>query len=115
MYGLQSTLGIYSLVVAYYLGLLLSAVCVLLLLLRQRFLGAPWRPLAGPAVSDYLRFQHRSLFRTARGRRTDCWEKALASSLGVGMVASVNYSSQIKSTLQAVITSVLCLTPQCRV
>jgi len=107
VFGLASMLGVYALVVAYYLNLLLSVGCVLILLLRRRFLGAPWRPLAGPAVLDYLWFSAPLFLSYGAGQANGLLEKALSSSLGVGMVASVNYSSQIKSTLQAVITSVL--------
>jgi peptidoglycan biosynthesis protein MviN/MurJ (putative lipid II flippase) len=107
VYGLEPALGVYSLVVGYYLGLLLSVGSVLLLLMRRRFLGASWRPLAGPAVFDYLWFSAPLFLSYGAGQANGLLEKTLASSLGVGMVASVNYSSQIKATLQAVITSVL--------
>jgi putative peptidoglycan lipid II flippase len=107
VYGLHASLGIYSLVVGYYLGLLLSVCWVLLLLMRRRFLGAPWRPLAGPAVSDYLKFSSPLYMSYGAGQANGLLEKALASSLGVGVVASVNYSAQIKATLQSVIMSVL--------
>jgi putative peptidoglycan lipid II flippase len=107
VYSLASSIGIYSLVVGYYMGLLLSVGCVLFLLLRRRFLGAPWRPLAGAAVSDYLKFSAPLYMSYGAGQANGLLEKTLSSSLGIGVVASVNYAAQIKNALQSVVTSVL--------
>ena len=107
VFWLAPTLGVYSLVVAHYLGLALSSGSVLFMLSRRRFLNASWRPLIDPTVTDYLGSSAPLFFSYGAGQANGLLEKALASSIGVGALASVNYAAQIKSTLQAVITSVL--------
>lgn len=107
VYILSPYVGIFALVAAHYTGLVLSVVCVLALLLRRRFFNASWRPFAGPMVRDYLAFSAPLYFSYSAGQANGLFERALASSIGVGMVSSVNYASQFKSTLQAVLSSVL--------
>lgn len=107
VYALGPSLDVYALIVAHYAGLLFSVLGVLVLLLHRRFLGAELQPAFGPMVRDYLLFSVPLFFSYGAGQANGMLEKALASSLGAGMVSSVNYASQIKSTLQAVVSSVL--------
>jgi peptidoglycan biosynthesis protein MviN/MurJ (putative lipid II flippase) len=99
--------GVHALVAAHYAGLTISLTGSWWLLHRQGFLGACWRPLIGPGVRDYLHFATPLYLSYGAGQANAVLERSLATSLGPGSVSSLNYSAQIKSTLQAVITSVL--------
>jgi putative peptidoglycan lipid II flippase len=107
LFALGADVGIYALVAAHYVGLLVAVFGVLALLWRRRFLAGFLRPASGPAVRDYLLFSLPLYSSYGAGQANVMLEKSLASSMGVGMVSSLNYASQIKSTLQAVVSSVL--------
>jgi peptidoglycan biosynthesis protein MviN/MurJ (putative lipid II flippase) len=107
LFALGSDVGIYALVAAHYVGLLVAVLGVLLLLWRKRFLDGLFQPVSGAAVIDYLRFSLPLYASYGAGQANVMLEKSLASSMGIGMVSSLNYASQIKSTLQAVVSSVL--------
>ncbi len=105
--ALAPMLGIYAIVAAHYINLMLSVGFVLALLLKRRFLGGPWSRHTNSSVRDYLEFSAPLYLSYGAGQANGLLEKALASSTGTGVLTSVNYASQIKSTLQAVLTSVL--------
>ena len=100
--------GIYSLVCGYYLGVALSLVVVLRFM---RSSGILYRTVDLQAIFRDARaatlFAAPLFFSYGAGQLNSLFEKYLASLMGVGVVSSVNYSSQIKSTLQAVLTSVM--------
>jgi peptidoglycan biosynthesis protein MviN/MurJ (putative lipid II flippase) len=107
LFALGADVGIYALVAAHYVGLLVAVLGVLALLWRKHFLDGFLRPVSGVAVRDYLLFSLPLYSSYGAGQANVMLEKSLASSMGVGMVSSLNYASQIKSTLQAVVSSVL--------
>lgn len=104
---LAPSVGIYALAAGQYFSSALSMILVLGLLLRHRFLLGTRMPIAGRAVWDYLGFASPLYMSYAAGQANGILEKSLASSIATGALSSINYASQIKSTLQAVISSVL--------
>ncbi|MGH7462799.1 MAG: lipid II flippase MurJ, partial [Longimicrobiales bacterium] len=106
--GLTQLLGIYSLVFGYYLGATLSLVVVLRFLRSRGFLRGTGG--AGAILRDAraaILFAAPLFFSYGAGQLNGLLEKYLASLMGVGVMSSVNYASQIKSALQAVLTSVM--------
>lgn len=106
--ALSPHVGIYSLVWGYYLGAGASLVIVLRFLHTHGF----WHrsPGASPILADTraaFLFAAPLFLSYVAGQLNGLLEKYLASLMGVGVVSSVNYASQIKSTLQAVLTSVM--------
>lgn len=105
---LTPLLGIYSLVFGYYLGAVLSLVVVLHFLKSRGFLRGMLG--AGAILEDAraaILFAAPLFFSYGAGQLNGLLEKYVASLMGVGVMSSVNYASQIKSTLQAVLTSVM--------
>lgn len=105
---LTPLIGIYSLVLGYYLGAAASLVVVLRFLWSRGFL----RRMAGAKVifeeaRVTIIFAAPLFFSYGAGQLNGLLEKYLASLMGVGVLSSVNYAAQIKSTLQAVLTSVM--------
>ncbi len=99
--------GIHALVAAHYAGLVISQTVSWWLLYRLGFLRASLRPVIDPGVREYLYFSAPLYLSYAAGQTNAVLERSLATSLGSGTVSSLHYPAQIKSTLQAVITSVL--------
>lgn len=99
--------GIFALVAAHYAGLVISQIGSWWLLRRRGFLKASLRPVIDPGVRDYLHFASPLYLSYGAGQANIVLERSLATSLGPGTVSSLHYPAQIKSTLQAVITSVL--------
>ena len=105
---LSPILGIYSLVVGYYLGAAISLTVVVHFLRSRGFLRGMvgMRQVLQDSRSAML-FAAPLFFAYGAGQVNGILEKYLASLLGVGVMSTVNYASQIKSTLQAVLASVL--------
>lgn len=106
--ALSPSMGIQSLVLGYYIGAATSLVVVVRFLHARGFLRRP----GGLAVivrdsRHAIVFAAPLFFSFGAGQLNVLLEKYLASVMGVGVMSSVNYASQIKSTLQAVLTSVL--------
>jgi peptidoglycan biosynthesis protein MviN/MurJ (putative lipid II flippase) len=104
---LTPQLGIHSLAVGYYLGAALSLAVVLRFLWARGFLRdvAALRTIIEDARGALL-FAAPLFLSYGAGQLYLLLEKYLASLMGVGVMSSVNYASQIKSTLQAVLASV---------
>jgi putative peptidoglycan lipid II flippase len=105
---LSPALGIYALAFGYYLGAAFSLAVVLRFLWKKGFFGSfgGWPAVALDARA-IVTFALPLYFTFGAGQLNGVLEKYLASLMGVGVISSVNYASQIKATLQAVLTSVL--------
>ena len=106
--ALNPLLGIYSLVFGYYLGAVLSLIVVLHFLRSRGIL----RGVAGARAilkdaGAVIIFAAPLFFSYGSAQMNGLLEKYLASLMGVGVISSVYYASQIKSALQAVLSSVL--------
>ena len=105
---LSPRLGVYSLVVGHYLGILVSLIVVTHFLYVRKVMRGPLHPLVVWQDSKAAIIFAAPLFLSyGAGQMNGLLEKFIGSLLGVGVVSSVNYASQIKSTLQAVLASVL--------
>lgn len=105
---LTPLLGIYSLVCGYYLGATASLVVILRFLWSRGFL----RGIAGARVvfrdaRAVILFGAPLFLAYGAGQLNGLLEKYLASLMGAGVLSSINYAAQIKSTLQAALTSVM--------
>lgn len=106
--ALSPLMGIHSLVLGFYIGAAASLLVVVRFLLSRGFLRR-----AGGLAMIFRDSRHAIVFAAplffsfGAGQLNVLLEKYLASLMGVGVMSSVNYASQIKSTLQAVLTSVL--------
>lgn len=101
-------LGAYSLALGYYLGSFLSLIVILHFLKSHRFLQkVPAGKRLLKEVTAVFIFAAPLFLSYAAGQTNSVFEKYLASFMGIGAISSINYASQIKSTLQAVLTSVL--------
>lgn len=104
---LAESWGIYSLVVAHYVAITISLAGSWWILYRRKFIGSTSWLVIDSSVLDYIRFAKPLYISYASGQANAILERSMASSLAAGSVSSLYYAGQIKSTLQAVITSVL--------
>jgi hypothetical protein len=107
IFFLAPTFGIYAMAVGHYIYVFISVFFVLFLLHRRRFFRGSWFPLANRPMLDYLVFAAPLYLSYLAGAFNGLVEKTLASGMEIGVLTSINYASQIKSTLAAVLTSVI--------
>lgn len=101
-------IGIYSLLIATYFGMVVLFVLVLYFLRQKRI--SIWRRLVGfnwEDVKVFLLFSLPFFFPYFVGQANTLGEKYLAGMLGSGNVSSLDYSRQFINVLQSVLSSVL--------
>lgn len=105
---LSPWMGMYSLPCGYYAGIIVSLLIVLRFLYVHRYLHCTHGPRA--VINEFcgaLMFASPLFMSYLAGQLNGLLEKYIASLMGVGVISSINYASQIKSTLQAVLTTVM--------
>lgn len=105
---LATELGVHAIVWGYYAGLLVSTVVILNFLIAKGFFGSfVWSAKIIQSGFSAVAFALPLFLAYLIGQANVLYEKYLAGLMGVGVISSVNYASQIRFTLQAVLSSVL--------
>lgn len=101
-------IGIYSLLISYYIGLLILLVLIFLQIqkLDINLFSLPWNKEFND-FKIFILFALPFFFPYFVGQISGIVEKNLVSSIGVGMVSEIDYSRKFSEILSSVLTSVL--------